>query len=68
MKLEVFQKEKIFKRCQSASWSGLVYLGHIVGEGQLSTQPESKAIVHWNKARNVTVTRKKSKFPVVRKE
>ncbi|PKI33122.1 hypothetical protein CRG98_046487 [Punica granatum] len=27
-----------------------------------------KAIVDWNKTINVTVTRKKSKFPVVRKE
>jgi hypothetical protein len=58
--LDVLKKEKLFLKMSKCEFgkTSLVYLGHIVGGGELKIDPSKvKVIVNWPKPNNVTEVR-----------
>ena len=58
--LEVLRKEKLFLKMSKCEFgkTSLIYLGHIVGGGELKIDPfKIKVILEWPKPNNVTEVR-----------
>ena len=58
--LDVFKREELYVKLSKCEFgkTSLVYLGHIVGNGQLKIDPSNvEVIVKWPKPTNVTKVR-----------